>query len=71
MPRDKVTGDHLGYGFVELKTEEDASYSIKILHMIKLFNRPLKLDKASNKRKVYDVGANIFIKNLNTEINEN
>ncbi len=30
MPRDKVTGLHVGYGFVELRTEEDAEYVIKV-----------------------------------------
>ncbi len=30
MPRDKVTGLHQGYGFVELRTEEDAEYVIKV-----------------------------------------
>lgn len=47
IPRDKVTNEHQGYGFVEFKTEEDADYSIKILHMIKLFNKPIKVNKAS------------------------
>lgn len=32
FPRDKVTGDHLGYGFVEFKTSLDADYAIKIMH---------------------------------------
>ena len=39
IPRDKVTGDHNGYAFVEFKTELDADYAIKIMHMIKLYNR--------------------------------
>jgi len=26
-----------GYGFVEFKSEEDADYAIKIMHMIKLY----------------------------------
>ena len=25
-----------GYGFVEFKTEDDADYSIKIMHMVKV-----------------------------------
>ena len=34
-----------GYGFVEFRTEEDADYSIKILHMIKLWGKPIKVNK--------------------------
>ena len=37
IPRDKITNEHQGYGFVEFKTEEDADYAIKILHFVKLF----------------------------------
>ncbi len=47
MPRDKITGDHQGYGFVEFKTEEDADYAIKIMHSIRIYNRPIKISKAS------------------------
>ncbi len=34
-----------GYGFVELRSEEDADYSIKIMHMVKLFGKPIKVNK--------------------------
>lgn len=70
MPRDKITGDHQGYGFVEFKTEVDADYAIKILHLIKLYNRPIKITKSSNQRKVHDIGANIFIGNLDIDVDE-
>lgn len=29
MPKDRVTGDHQSYGFVEFRGEEDADYAIK------------------------------------------
>ena len=45
IPRDKITNDHQGYGFVEFKSEEDADYAIKIMHMIKLFSKPIKVNK--------------------------
>ena len=47
IPRDKITNEHTGYGFVEFKAEEDADYAIKIMHTIKLFNKPIKVNKAS------------------------
>ena len=70
MPRDKITGDHQGYGFIEFKTESDADYAIKILHLIKLYTRPIKITKSSNQRKVHDIGANIFIGNLDIDVDE-
>jgi splicing factor 3B subunit 4 len=53
MPRDKITGDHQGYGFVEFKTEEDADYSIKIMHLIKLHGKPIKVNKASQDKRYF------------------
>ena len=62
--RDTKTGKSRGYGFVEFKAEEDADYSIKILHMIKLFNKPIKVNKASQDKRTQEVGAKIFVGNL-------
>ena len=70
MPKDKVTGKHIGYGFVEFRTEEDADYAMKLMNMIKLYNKPIKVNKASQDKKLADVGANIFIGNLDPEVDE-
>jgi len=43
MPKDKVTGLHQGYGFVEFRGEEDAEYAIKVMNMIKLYGKPIKV----------------------------
>ncbi|KAL3186237.1 hypothetical protein MRX96_027963 [Rhipicephalus microplus] len=64
MPKDRVTGHHQGYGFVEFLGEEDADYAIKIMNMIKLYGKPIRVNKASAHQKNLDVGANIFIGNL-------
>ncbi|KAF7238362.1 Splicing factor 3B subunit 4 [Varanus komodoensis] len=70
MPKDRVTGQHQGYGFVEFLSEEDADYAIKIMNMIKLYGKPIRVNKASAHNKNLDVGANIFIGNLDPEIDE-
>lgn len=70
MPKDRVTMQHQGYGFVEFLSEEDADYSIKIMNMIKLFGKPVRVNKASAHQKNLDVGANIFIGNLDPEVDE-
>ena len=64
MPKDRVTMQHQGYGFVEFLSEDDADYSIKIMNMIKLFGKPVRVNKASAHQKNLDVGANIFIGNI-------
>ena len=70
MPKDRVTMMHQGYGFVEFLSEDDADYSIKIMNMIKLFGKPVRVNKASAHQKNLDVGANIFIGNLDPEVDE-
>lgn len=70
MPRDKITNTHQGYGFVEFKNEEDADYSIKIMNMIRLFGKPIRCNKASQDRRQNEVGANLFVGNLEPEVDE-
>ena len=70
LPKDKVSQTNNGFAFVELRTSEDADYAIKILHMIKLFNKPIKVNRATQDKRVQEVGANIFVGNLSEDINE-
>jgi|EP01040_Poterioochromonas_malhamensis_P007984 splicing factor 3B subunit 4 len=70
MPKDKVSGKHLGYGFAEYRSEEDADYAIKVLNMIKVYGKPIKVNKASQDKKVIDIGANVFIGNLDPAVDE-
>ncbi|KAI5710888.1 hypothetical protein M8J76_002822 [Diaphorina citri] len=70
MPKDRVTQTHQGYGFIEFMGEEDADYAIKIMNMIKLYGKPIRVNKASSHQKNLDVGANIFIGNLDPEVDE-
>lgn len=47
MPKDRVTQSHQGYGFVEFLGEDDADYAIKIMNMIKLYGKPIRVNKVS------------------------
>eukprot|EP00624_Nannochloropsis_granulata_P006319 evm.model.NODE_4663_length_47357_cov_23.541208.1 len=70
MPRDKVTGTHQCFGFVEFRSEEDADYAVKIMNMVRMYGKPLRVNKASQDRRTVDVGANLFIGNLAAEVDE-
>ena len=47
MPKDRITMSHQSYGFVEFMSEEDADYAIKIMNMIKLYGKPVRVNKVS------------------------
>jgi len=70
MPKDKISAKYLGYGFVEYRSEDDADYAIKVMNMIKLYSRPLKVNRASQDKKQLEVGANIFVGNLDPDVDE-
>lgn len=70
MPKDRITGAHQGYGFVEFASEKDADYAMKVMNLVKLYGKPLRANKASANHKNQDVGANIFIGNLDPEVDE-
>ena len=70
IPRDKVTGEGSGFGFVEFSLERDSDYASKILNGIKLYNRPLRVNKATATAKAMDVGANLFVGGLDEQVDE-
>jgi len=70
LPKDRVTQQHQGYGFCEFMTEEDADYAIKIMNMIKLYGKQIRVNKATSDKKNLDVGASLFIGNLDPDIDE-
>ena len=45
LPKDRVTLKHQNFGFIEFLGEEDADYAIKILNMIKLYGKPIRVNK--------------------------
>lgn len=38
--------------------------------MIKLYGKPIKVNKASQDKRIQDVGANLFIGNLDIEVDQ-
>lgn len=70
MPRDNITREHSSYAFVEFKNEVDADYAMKTLNMIRLFGKSIKVNKASRENKEQDIGANVFVGNLDPEVDE-
>ncbi|KAI8083384.1 uncharacterized protein B0P05DRAFT_537090 [Gilbertella persicaria] len=70
LPKDRVTQQHQSYGFVEFLTEEDADYAIKIMNQVRLYGKPIRVNKATSDKKNLDVGATLFIGNLDTEVDE-
>lgn len=40
------------------------------MHMIKLYGRPIKVNKASQDKRIQEVGANVFIGNLGQNVDE-
>lgn len=44
--------------------------AIKILNMIKVYGKPIRVNKASQDKKTMDVGANLFIGNLDPDVDE-
>lgn len=70
LPKDRVTQMHQNYGFCEYVSEDDADYATKILNQVKLFGKPLRINKATSDKKNLDVGASLFIGNLSPEADE-
>ncbi|CAJ0844834.1 17691_t:CDS:2 [Entrophospora sp. SA101] len=64
LPKDRVTQTHQGYGFCEYMSEDDADYAIKIMNQIKLYGKPIRVNKVCN------VGASLFIGNLDPDVDE-
>lgn len=49
---------------------QDADYALKIMSMIKLYSKPIRVNKASRPDQSADVGANLFIGNLDPDVTE-
>ncbi|KAL0476238.1 splicing factor 3b subunit 4 [Neurospora intermedia] len=71
MPQDRVSQTHQGYGFVEFDTPASAEYAAKVLNGIRIWGKPIRVNKASaDKQKTVDIGAELFINNLDPQVDE-
>ena len=71
LPKDRVTQSHQGYGFVEFISEEDAEYASRIMNSIRLYGKPIRVNKASaDKQKSVEIGAELFVGNLDPMVTE-
>ena len=71
LPKDRVTQVHQGYGFVEFISEEDADYAARIMNQVRLYGKPIRVNKASaDKQKTVEVGAELFVGNLDPIVDE-
>ncbi|KAJ2664982.1 Spliceosome-associated protein 49 [Coemansia sp. RSA 1200] len=70
LPKDRVTQSTQGYGFCEFQSAEDADYAVKIMNMVKLFGKPMRINKSSTDKRMQDVGAKLFIGNLDPQVDD-
>ena len=71
LPKDRVTQTHQGYGFVEFISEEDAEYAARIMNQVRLYGKPIRVNKASaDKQKTVEVGAELVVGNLDPMVSE-
>ncbi|ELP86502.1 splicing factor 3B subunit, putative [Entamoeba invadens IP1] len=72
IPRDRVSGQHRGVGYVEYKSDRDADYSVKIFSdNVYLFGKLVKFNRSNQVRRgAIDIGANLFVNNLDKSVDE-
>ncbi|KAJ2166085.1 Spliceosome-associated protein 49, partial [Coemansia sp. RSA 551] len=70
LPKDCVTQSTQGYGFVEFQTEADAQYAVQVMNMVKLFGKPMRINMSAHDRRTQDIGAKLFIGNLDPTIDD-
>ncbi|KAJ1801638.1 Spliceosome-associated protein 49 [Coemansia sp. RSA 2399] len=70
LPKDRITQSSQGYGFCEFQSAEDCDYAVKVMNMVKLYGKPMRINKSSTDRRTQDVGAKLFIGNLDVQVDE-
>lgn len=79
LPKERVSGSHQGFGFVEFKSVKDAEYALRVLNMVKMFGKPMRLTKGKpptseagvkQPAQSSETGANLFVGSLSKEVDE-
>lgn len=70
MPKDKISGMHQGYAFIEFQTPDDADYAIRLMNMIKLHGKPMRINMAFKDRNNEEFNAILFVGNLDHDVDE-
>lgn len=65
-----MTKEHSRFGFVEFESDVDVDYVINIMNGISLFNKPIRVSRSGRDKKTYEIGANLFIGNLDSDVDE-
>ena len=60
----------LSVSSIQIDTENAAVQAIKVLNMIKVYGKPIRVNKASQDKKTMDVGSNLFIGNIDPDVDE-
>ena len=60
------------YAFVEYRGEDsrNSDYATETLNMIKVYGKPMRVSKAPKDERATDVGANLFVGNLDPDLDE-
>lgn len=70
LPKDRISQMHQGFAFAEYLTESDAEYACRILNGIKLYGKPIRVNKSASEKQEVDIGANLFVGNLDGAVDE-
>lgn len=70
IPKDRISQSRQGYGFVEFQSEADADYASCIMNMVKLYGKPMRINRASADKRSQDMGAILFVGNLDSQVDE-
>ena len=66
----QAAGLHIAYTGTHPALNLFALQAIKLLHMTKVFGKSMRVNKASQDKDSADVGANLFIGNLDPDLDE-
>lgn len=59
-----------GFAFVELRSVRDAEYACRVLGMVKLFGRPIRVDRSASSKQDAAVGAKLYVSGLSAEVDD-